>query len=470
MGVVFGGIVPHPPIIVPAIGKSNLTKAQKTVEGMSAWAKDCMAKQPDTVVIISPHGPVFQDAIGITATERVTGDLGSFGAPQVGADLENDLELVDAILNHSRQRQVSVGKLDASLAKDLRVPLTLDHGTLVPLFYLMEAGFKGKVVPIAMGLLPKEELFAFGLALRDAMGEVNRPVALIASGDLSHRLTPDAPAGYSPQGAVFDLAIERAVRDWDINGLFNIDEILCEKAGECGYRPIIMLAGVFDDQKVASHVYSYEGPFGVGYLVASLTFEGRTSAPTGENRLAKFQNARMDKLKSARENESLLVRFARQTLEAAVQHKKIPHIPPELEVEQAEPAGVFVSIKTKGQLRGCIGTIEPTQSSLGAEIRHNAIAAGTRDPRFFPVEPDELDELFYSVDVLGPEEPIDSIEQLDPRRYGVIVRAGGRQGLLLPMLEGVDTAEEQVNIARQKAGIPEGTPLKLSRFEVIRYY
>ena len=135
-----------------------------------------------------------------------------------------------------------------------------------------------------------------------------------------------------------------------------------------------------------------------------------------------------------------------------------------------EPAGAFVSLKKGGQLRGCIGTIEPVKPDLMQEIADNAVAAATRDPRFSPVTIEELDDISISVDVLTKPEPVDSVHDLDPEKYGVIVRSGHRKGVLLPDLPGITTAEEQVSIARQKAGIMESEPVELDRFEVKRYY
>lgn len=132
-------------------------------------------------------------------------------------------------------------------------------------------------------------------------------------------------------------------------------------------------------------------------------------------------------------------------------------------------AGTFVSIKKNGELRGCIGTIMPTKANIALEIISNAISSGTRDPRFNAVKMDELDLLSYSVDVLLEPEPIDSIKDLDVKKYGVIVRSGFRSGLLLPNLEGVDTPEEQVSIALQKAGISFREDFTMERFEVLRY-
>jgi AmmeMemoRadiSam system protein A len=164
-----------------------------------------------------------------------------------------------------------------------------------------------------------------------------------------------------------------------------------------------------------------------------------------------------------------LVKFARLVIEAKVNGTALP-TPVGLEAWASGRAGVFVSLKKFGELRGCIGTIEPVRANLIEEVQHNAIAAATEDPRFEPVEPEELDNLVYSVDVLKPAEAINGLAELDPKRYGVIVRQGYRQGLLLPNLEGVETAAEQVAIAKRKAGISADETVELKRFEVVRYY
>ena len=163
-----------------------------------------------------------------------------------------------------------------------------------------------------------------------------------------------------------------------------------------------------------------------------------------------------------------LVKLAKKTVETFVKEGKVPK-PEELTPEMKERAGVFVSIHKFGELRGCIGTIEPQRSNVAEEVIANAISSATRDPRFPAIVPSELKDLEYSVDVLTTPEPIKSQDQLDPKRYGVIVEAGWRKGLLLPDLEGVDTVDYQIDICRQKAGIAPNEPVKLYRFEVRRY-
>ncbi|OIP28230.1 MAG: AMMECR1 domain-containing protein [Dehalococcoidia bacterium CG2_30_46_9] len=163
-----------------------------------------------------------------------------------------------------------------------------------------------------------------------------------------------------------------------------------------------------------------------------------------------------------------IVKLAKETVENYIREGKIPK-PEELTPEMKERAGVFVSIHKHGQLRGCIGTFEPTKKNVAEEIMSNAISSATRDPRFPPVGASELPALEYSVDILTQPEPVKDIKELDPKEYGVIVESGFRRGLLLPDLEGVDSAEEQIAICRLKAGISPDEPIKLERFQVRRF-
>jgi AmmeMemoRadiSam system protein A len=164
-----------------------------------------------------------------------------------------------------------------------------------------------------------------------------------------------------------------------------------------------------------------------------------------------------------------IVALAKEAVETYTKTGKRLPPPQKLTTEMQQQAGVFVSIHKLGDLRGCIGTFEPQEKNVAAEVIVNAISSATRDPRFEPITEDELKDLDYSVDVLTEPEPVEDESQLDPKKYGVIVQAGWRRGLLLPDLEGVDTAAYQIDICRQKGGIGPHEPVQLYRFEVKRY-
>lgn len=260
--------MPHPPIMIPEVGGEELVKIKSTVSAAQKVAQIIKENNPQTIVLITPHGPVFEDAAGITVHPRLRGNFAAFGAPDVALGFETDGLLVRHILKKADRLGIHLIELTDDLAKTHRFSLQLDHGAMVPLYYLHHAGFKGQLVHISMGMLPYEEMYTFGKAVQAAIATVDKRVAVIASGDLSHRLSPQAPAGYDPRGAEFDRQVLEALREVNVKALLNMDRDLIEAAGECGLRPICFLMGVLGGLDATSQILSYEGPFGVGYATA----------------------------------------------------------------------------------------------------------------------------------------------------------------------------------------------------------
>lgn len=465
MTIVHCGVCPHPPIAVPEVGGEEASMVSDTQEALLELGRRLKKSGAETVVIISPHAPIFRDVIGINMSPLLKGDLGSFRAGNVRYMMENDLGMAREINKQAADLGMTVVELTETEERQYGISLRLDHGVIVPLYFLRKAKLETPLVHVSMALGDPQKLYLFGVAVRRAAESLGRRVALLASGDMSHGLTRDAPSGYMPRGKDFDSLMVRLLAIPDVEGIVKMDPGLIAQAGECGYHSIVMMLGALDGYDVKAEVLSYEGPFGVGYLVASLE-------PAGVNPekslLKKMQAAQQAAISMRQAGESYLVKLARDTLESYVSGSPPPE-PGEAPDEFQKRAGVFVSIKKHGNLRGCIGTIQPTRSNIVEEVAANAISAGMNDPRFQPVRKDELGELDYSVDVLQPPEPVAGLHELDSVRYGVIVRSGRRSGLLLPNLEGINTPGEQVDIARQKAGIRPDEPVKLERFEVIRY-
>lgn len=266
-------LMPHPPIMIPEVGKGELATIIKTVKAAEYTAQTIKEHNPNTIVLITPHGPVFEDAASISVHPRLKGSLAAFGVPEVALGFETDGLLVRHILRKAERLGVNLVELTDDVAKTHRFPLALDHGALVPLYYMHKAGFTGQLVHISIGMLPYEEMYTFGKAIQAAIGIADERVAVIASGDLSHRLTKQAPAGYSPRGAEFDQTVIKAIGNLDAKTLLNMDRELIEQAGECGLRPICSLMGVLGGIEAKAEVLSYEGPFGVGYAVALFTIK-----------------------------------------------------------------------------------------------------------------------------------------------------------------------------------------------------
>ena len=465
--LVMAAIVPHPPVMVEEVGRGEELRVQATRDSMKTLAGNLAQLQPDTLVVITPHGALFSDAITMPAQDTLAGDLGRFRAPQVRLEYERDRELAELLYRCAWERNIPTHHLEPDLARRYGISPQLDHGIVAPLSFFRHLEPKPRLLQVNMGLFGRERLYEFGIAMQEAIKQSSRRVAVIASSDLSHRVTPDAPAGYDPRGQEFDLALKGLLEAFDVPGILAIPEELREAAGECGYRAIVMALGALDGYEVDHRVLSYEAPFGVGYLVARFI----PGSPAEKRKLLDWLLQERQARRAARKQaESPVVQLARQSLEHYYDTGKMLRdteikLPPDLPPR----AGVFVSLKKDGQLRGCIGTTALTTPSLRDEIIANALKAALEDPRFEPVERDELDELTISVDVLGQPEPVAGLADLDPQQYGVIVSSGGKRGLLLPALEGVNTAEQQVEICRRKAGIGPREPVKLERFTVTRF-
>lgn len=465
--IVFGCVLPHPPIMVPQVGRGELKKIGDTVNAAQEVAGLLAQARPETLVIISPHGPLRPEAMGVSVAPSSEGDLASFSAPDVKVHFDNDLDLVAALEQEAVARHVPLARIGS-----VRGHYRLDHGVVVPMSYLGPAVPDARLVPLTFSLVPNTTHYSFGQAIQAAARRIGRRVAVIASGDLSHRLIRGAPAGFDPLGKVLDKTIMDAVAAGDPLPLINIDQQLVERGGECGLRSIIILLGALDGLDFTPRVLSYEGPFGVGYMVAVTEIArdgGEAEADSeGEGVSLSFMAGRTES-PVPQQPQHPLVELAKRAVEAYVRERRHVDVPDVLSEDMVGKAGVFVCLKKGPHLRGCIGTFEPTRESIAEETIHNAISSATQDPRFPRVSPDELPFLTYTVDVLTAPESVGSMADLDPKRYGVIVESGYRRGLLLPDLEGVDTVEKQVDIARLKAGIRPHEPLKLYRFEVKRY-
>ena len=470
MGKVLGAAVyPHPPIIIEEIGRGEEVKAKNTIEGAKALSNYIKDKAPTTIILITPHGPLFSDAIAISIGKDLYGDFGNFGFKEISFEFENNQQLLKEIINKSLKEDIKIAAVDKNLARRYRIENKLDHGALVPL-YFVDKVYKGfKLIHITYGLLSPKDLYKFGQCIKKAVLDSDEDVILIASGDLSHKLSSDGPYTYSPYGKVFDETIVNIIREGKMEDIITFDLSLAEQAGECGLRSFMVMAGVLDNYKLETEILSYEGPFGVGYCTAKLDVVGEASP--SKNLLEVIEDKERRRIEEIRKNESPYVRLARQSLEHYINTGKYLDIPPHTPEELLNcRKGVFVSLKKDGVLRGCIGTIEPVRENIALEIIRNAVSAGTEDPRFEEVTKEELDSIVYSVDILHEPEKITSKDELDVEKYGIIVSAGYRRGLLLPNLEGIDTVDEQISIALKKANISPHEEYSMERFRVERYY
>jgi AmmeMemoRadiSam system protein A len=470
--LVYVGVAPHPPIMVPEVGRDAVREVAGSIEAMREMTGRVVASGAHTVVILSPHAPLEPRAFVAYRDEELRGSFAPFRAPEAKVSAPLDPGLLDAIGREADSEGFEIAPLEG---------YGLDHGTAVPLYFLLRNGWRGSLVALGYSFLPDEDHLRFGRVLRRAADSVARPVAFVASGDLSHRLTLEAPAGYSPDAHLFDEQVTAYIRDRAPARIAEIDPQLRRLAGECGYRSMLVAIGASRDLRADCELLHYEAPFGVGYMVAQLAraggdgeggVKGAAEKTTTGGQVSDRDSSDQNVETAGDEIGNGLPALARHTVESYVRGGRLPR--PEDAANDPvlrRPAACFVSIKTDdGELRGCIGTIEPQRDSLAEELIENAVSAATRDPRFPPVSAEELPRLRYSVDVLSEPEPAE-FKDLDPKTYGVIVEdeSGVRRGLLLPDLEGVETAAQQVQIAARKAGIGPDEPVRLYRFRVDRF-
>ena len=461
MSVLGAVLMPHPPVLLPEVGKGREAEIAATGRAMAEAAREVAGWNPDVLVVASPHIVLYEDYFHIAPGSGGRGDMADFGVPQVRVEVSYDQPLRAEIIRRAEEARLEAGTLGQ---RDPR----LDHGTVIPLFFLQQAGVRCPVVRLGLSGFSPLEHYRLGQCVAQAAQALGRRAVFVASGDLSHKLTADGPYGFAPEGPRFDRIVTQAMADGDFLTFLTLDPSLRQRAAECGLGAFQIMAGALDGLAVAPRLLSHQGPFGVGYGVALFPVTGEDSRRCFAGPCRQVQQAR---LAERRAGEDPWVRLARLSLETYLRTgSRLQHLPQDLPPQMTrEAAGVFVSLHLEGQLRGCIGTTAPTQENVAWEIVRNALSAGLRDPRFPAVEADELERLEYSVDVLGRPQPVESTGQLDPRQYGVIVRCGERQGLLLPDLDGVDRVEDQLEIALRKGGIQPDEPYTIQRFKVVRH-
>lgn len=472
--------MPHPPVLIPEVGKGRENDASRTVASCKRVAERVTELKVETIVVISPHAPLFSDWLFVYDRPILEGSFAGFGARGVTLSFDQDSAFVSSFIGHLKEAGIPGGYPDQVTLDRLEGSGELDHGTLVPLHFISDLYRDFKLVCLSSSAFDIPGVLALGRLLRRTAEETDRRVCIIASGDLSHRVNAESPYGVAAEGAVFDGEIAGAISGNSVSDILKIDPLVRERAAECGYNSIVMLMGALGLDSVSSGaavwkptLYSEEAPFGIGYCVAGFE-KGTASAGVGVAASAASAAGVASAASaagvadSASDGLSWPVALATETIARFVttgerlSAKSVPgHGMPR--------AGCFVSLKKNGDLRGCIGTIAPTKNSLEEEIIGNAIAACSADYRFNPVVEDELPFLTVSVDILGASEWTNRTG-LDPKRYGVIVTKGARRGLLLPDLEGVDTVDLQLSIACRKGGIdPEGE-FEIERFTVTRYH
>ena len=461
MPIIAAYMVPHPPLIIPEVGRGGEAQIEETKIAYERVAEEIAELEPETIIISSPHATMYSDYFHISPGYSATGSFSRFGADKVKFIEEYDTALVSEIEKRAKKISFPAGTLG-------EVDRDLDHGTMVPLFFIRKRYKGGKIVRVGLSGLPLTDHYRMGQIIKDSVNATGKRVVYVASGDLSHKLQDYGPYGYAAEGPVYDQKVMDVCQRGAFGELLEFDEDFCDKAAECGHRSFVIMAGALDGVKVRANRLSHQDITGVGYGICTFTPGDEDDS---RRFLDIFYREKEREIKEKRQNSDAYVQLAYKSVYSYVLEKKVLPVPSDIPEEMLEiRAGAFVSIHEHGRLRGCIGTIGPTCENVAEEIIQNAISASTKDPRFNAITANELEFLEINVDVLGEPENISSMDELDVKRYGVIVSSGRKRGLLLPDLDGVDSVEQQVAIAMQKGGITEDDEVHLQRFEVVRHY
>lgn len=262
MSLAFAAIVPHPPFLVPAIGKEAMKKIQKTKESLEKLEEDLYLSRPDIIIVISPHSNQYPDAFIVNMSQKYVSDLKEFGDISTKVEFKGETKLpfdLRSELHAEKSRLKIIIENEPSL----------DHGSVVPLMYLSKHLPMVSIMPVSLSGLDAKAHMEFGSILKEQIMKSNKRIAVIASGDLSHSLTSDAPAGYDKNGAIFDGKVQEYFISHNTAGFLTIDQNIIDKAAECGYRSFCILMGILRDVNYRYESYSYESPFGIGYLTAN---------------------------------------------------------------------------------------------------------------------------------------------------------------------------------------------------------
>lgn len=335
MGIMAAFMVPHPPLIVPEIGRGEERKIQRTIETYRKIAERIGQLQPDTIVLTSPHQVMYADYFHISPGKGTKGDFGQFRAGQVKMEVPYDEIFVENLCKLADARNLSAGTMGEREKR-------LDHGTMVPLYFVNQFWKDYKLVRIGLSGLPLARHYELGECIKETTEVLDRKVVLIASGDLSHHLKEDGPYGYRNEGPEYDARIMDVMGRGEFGELLEFSEDFCEKAGECGHRSFTIMAGALDRTEVIAERLSYEGPFGVGYGICGYAVCGGN--PT-RNYKEQYEEKMRKRVLAGKKQEDAYVQLARRTIEEYVRTGKKISAPEDLPKEMYERrAGVFVSI------------------------------------------------------------------------------------------------------------------------------
>ncbi len=449
MSLLAGFLFPHQ---VGLLVRQTDGTLAKTLAAYREAGESIARLKPDTIILVSPHMESYRDYIQIADGEVGNGRLGFSGRGEYKFRVVYDRPLAREIASFCSSSSFPAG-MESEKDSDL------DHGTMVPLFFLNRSYSSFKLVRIGISGLSLFDHYRMGEIIASAVESLGRRAVIIASGDLSHTYELE---GYASLAERYDSSLLAYLGKGNFGGLLNFSRRNLRTSGECAHRPLLVLGGAFDRQDVDSRLLSREVVNGVGLAVMAFYPRGRNPSRAY---LDLYQTKERIRVQGIRETSDQHAKLAYRAIEYFLkEHGRLPipqGLPPAF---YRRSGGVFVSLFKYGNPRGCLGTCFAREGNLANEIVSSAIAACTGDPRYSDLTIDEWPYVEVRIDVLSRPEKISGMAGLNPKKYGVIVEAGEKRGMLLPSLDGVIDSQEQLGIAIKKARLQNGEQYALFRF------
>ncbi len=451
-------ILPHSPVLIPAIGKGQEKAFDDTLDSYVKVAKEIASLHPDTIVIASPHAESYSDYFQLANGKMATGSLKSYGAPQIRFRLHYDEELRKEIVRLSFVSGIKAGFDDSEDA-------SLDHGTMVPLYFIDKEYRNYQVVRLGLTGLPLLAHYKMGALIAEAAKKTGRRIVFIASGDMSHCLSKEGIYGYREEAVKYENLLNKSLKDANFGNLLRMDAKLISRAKECGNRAFAMLAGTLDRLSVETAFYSHEAPFGIGQGIYGYIVKG----PDDSRAFADYYVSKtLFSLKEKKENCDDAVKLAYMTIEQAVKGGA----PTKVEVPASyleRKAGVIVSIYEFGALRARYGSISPSESSFAQEVISNSLKASKDDSFFDAISEKELPYLDIVVSEVSDLRVLKEESEFNAEVNGVYVKKGKKSGYSVPFDSLAFDYRKQLRVAKREASLKDDESANIYYFSLIQH-
>lgn len=466
-GIVGRYIMPHTLNLLPSLGGGLERKAQSTVESMDSMAREIAGLAPDTIVVISSHAPSLGNVFVVSPQKRFLGSLAKYRFRLNAIRPYNDLEFVRMLEEGAAKRSLPIKSFEDNKSARRRYGLngSLDMGTYVPLFFVNQYLHNYKLVVISLSDASPLEHYLCGKLIAMTARDKGGRFVVIASGELSHKVSKESPLGCVSGAADFDQAIVECIEHGQVERLLKYDFSKRSAYAPCGVDCFNMLLGTLDGKRQHNEVLSYEHPFGVGLLCAKLD-EG-VAGNSVEFDFARKRDGRVKCSKRAGESEPC--RLARAAIKQYLKSKETLGTPVFQKGELLScSSGVYVSLFKGGRWRGCYGNPDPTDRVSADDVIDYAITAAVEND-VGAVSLSELGDLEIVVDFVRDIERVESLEAFDHKKYGMLVKYKDTEGIILPNVPHVHSVEDQYRAALYNAGASEKDKVKLYRFTVERF-